>query len=188
MDRERRASGHTHPDHIGGNTDANGHAVFARARCVLWRGEWDWWTNEANLARLAAVFGDWSAVTPRHCANGWSCNEEKGCALAIQRRQDSGVPCGASAPFRRQRPARHPGSRRLFGDFRGRLGSVHPTPRHLNRTTVSHRRSDTSDWLQRTEQLDDDTRGSGQRALIAADVRLGNDSHQLVALDDQNAI
>jgi glyoxylase-like metal-dependent hydrolase (beta-lactamase superfamily II) len=60
MDRERRASGHTHPDHIGGNTDANGHAVFARARCVLWRGEWSaGGTNEANLARLAAVFGEW---------------------------------------------------------------------------------------------------------------------------------
>jgi glyoxylase-like metal-dependent hydrolase (beta-lactamase superfamily II) len=50
---------HAHPDHIGGNTDAEGHPVFARARYVLWRSEWEWWTNEANLARLAPVFGEW---------------------------------------------------------------------------------------------------------------------------------
>jgi hypothetical protein len=49
-----------------------------------------------------------SAVTPCHCANGWSCHEEKGCKLAIQRRQDSG-----------------------FGHFRGRFGGICTTPKRL---------------------------------------------------------
>src|SRR4051812_25106191 len=48
---------HAHPDHIGGTTDSAGHPVFRNARHVLWQAEWDFWTVEANLARLPAIFG-----------------------------------------------------------------------------------------------------------------------------------
>ena len=36
---------HGHPDHIGGNTDAEGKPAFPNARCVMWKGEWDFWTS-----------------------------------------------------------------------------------------------------------------------------------------------
>jgi glyoxylase-like metal-dependent hydrolase (beta-lactamase superfamily II) len=51
---------HGHPDHIGGNVDADGRLVFPNARHVAFRAEWDYWTDEATLARLAPVFGKWS--------------------------------------------------------------------------------------------------------------------------------
>jgi glyoxylase-like metal-dependent hydrolase (beta-lactamase superfamily II) len=38
---------HAHPDHVGGNTDAEGQIVFARARYVLMRDEWQYWTSAA---------------------------------------------------------------------------------------------------------------------------------------------
>jgi glyoxylase-like metal-dependent hydrolase (beta-lactamase superfamily II) len=34
---------HAHPDHIGGNTDAEGKLCFPKARYVMWRDEWDFW-------------------------------------------------------------------------------------------------------------------------------------------------
>jgi len=37
---------HGHPDHIGGNTDAEGKLVFPNARFVMWKDEWDFWTSE----------------------------------------------------------------------------------------------------------------------------------------------
>jgi len=43
---------HGHPDHIGGNTDAEGKLAFPNARYVLWRGEWDFWTTEQAEQRL----------------------------------------------------------------------------------------------------------------------------------------
>jgi glyoxylase-like metal-dependent hydrolase (beta-lactamase superfamily II) len=49
---------HAHPDHIGGNTETGGRAVFPGARYVLSRQEWAWWTDEANLTPLASVFGE----------------------------------------------------------------------------------------------------------------------------------
>ena len=49
---------HAHPDHIGGNAAADGTPVFPRARYLLARKEWAWWTDETNLARLAPVFGE----------------------------------------------------------------------------------------------------------------------------------
>ena len=49
---------HGHPDHIGGTTDEAGALVFPNARHVMWRSEWDYWTDEATLARLFAVFSD----------------------------------------------------------------------------------------------------------------------------------
>lgn len=39
---------HGHPDHLGGTTTAEGRPVFANARHVVWRDEWDYWTSEAS--------------------------------------------------------------------------------------------------------------------------------------------
>ena len=36
---------HGHPDHIGGNTDAEGKVVFSKARFVMWEDEWDFWNS-----------------------------------------------------------------------------------------------------------------------------------------------
>ena len=36
---------HGHPDHIGGNTDADGKPAFPNARYVMWKEEWDFWTS-----------------------------------------------------------------------------------------------------------------------------------------------
>ena len=43
---------HGHPDHIGGNTDAEGKPAFPKARYVLWKGEWDFWTTGQAEQRL----------------------------------------------------------------------------------------------------------------------------------------
>lgn len=51
---------HGHPDHIGGNVDADGHLAFPNARYVMFRNEWDYWTDEAILAGLAPFFGEWA--------------------------------------------------------------------------------------------------------------------------------
>jgi glyoxylase-like metal-dependent hydrolase (beta-lactamase superfamily II) len=37
---------HAHPDHIGGNTDSEGKLAFPKAKYVMWRDEWDFWTSE----------------------------------------------------------------------------------------------------------------------------------------------
>jgi glyoxylase-like metal-dependent hydrolase (beta-lactamase superfamily II) len=37
---------HGHPDHIGGNTDAEGRPAFPNARYVIWKGEWEFWNSE----------------------------------------------------------------------------------------------------------------------------------------------
>jgi glyoxylase-like metal-dependent hydrolase (beta-lactamase superfamily II) len=41
---------HGHPDHLGGTVSAEGRPVFAHARHVVWRDEWDYWTSEASEA------------------------------------------------------------------------------------------------------------------------------------------
>lgn len=51
---------HGHPDHIGGNVGEDGKPVFANARHVMFRAEWDYWTDDGVLAGLAPVFGEWS--------------------------------------------------------------------------------------------------------------------------------
>jgi glyoxylase-like metal-dependent hydrolase (beta-lactamase superfamily II) len=51
---------HGHPDHIGGTTDAAGNLAFPNARHVMFRAEWDYWTDEDILAGLAPIFGEWS--------------------------------------------------------------------------------------------------------------------------------
>lgn len=36
---------HGHPDHIGGNTDANGRLIFSKARYVIHEDEWQFWMS-----------------------------------------------------------------------------------------------------------------------------------------------
>jgi glyoxylase-like metal-dependent hydrolase (beta-lactamase superfamily II) len=43
---------HGHPDHIGGNTDAEGKPAFRNARYVMWKDEWEFWMSEPDLAQL----------------------------------------------------------------------------------------------------------------------------------------
>jgi glyoxylase-like metal-dependent hydrolase (beta-lactamase superfamily II) len=43
---------HGHPDHIGGNIDAQGKPAFPNARYVMWKDEWDFWTSEQAEQRL----------------------------------------------------------------------------------------------------------------------------------------
>jgi len=43
---------HGHPDHIGGNTDAEGKPAFPNARYVVWKDEWDFWTSGQAEQRL----------------------------------------------------------------------------------------------------------------------------------------
>jgi glyoxylase-like metal-dependent hydrolase (beta-lactamase superfamily II) len=51
---------HGHPDHLGGNTDADGESAFPRARLVIGRRDWEFWTDDTELSRLAPIFGKWS--------------------------------------------------------------------------------------------------------------------------------
>ncbi len=44
---------HAHGDHIGGNTDSEGHAAFPQARYYMRKEEWDFWTSETTLANPA---------------------------------------------------------------------------------------------------------------------------------------
>lgn len=43
---------HGHPDHIGGNTDAKGKPTFRKARYVMWKDEWNFWTSEQAEDKL----------------------------------------------------------------------------------------------------------------------------------------
>jgi len=43
---------HGHPDHIGGNTNADGKPAFPNTRYVIWRDEWDFWTPEEVEQKL----------------------------------------------------------------------------------------------------------------------------------------
>lgn len=43
---------HAHPDHIGGNLDAEHRPAFPNARYALWRDEWQFWTGEADVSSL----------------------------------------------------------------------------------------------------------------------------------------
>ncbi|MFH1092447.1 MAG: MBL fold metallo-hydrolase [Pseudomonadota bacterium] len=43
---------HGHPDHIGGNTDAQGRPAFPKARYVMYKAEWDFWTTESGSTQL----------------------------------------------------------------------------------------------------------------------------------------
>jgi glyoxylase-like metal-dependent hydrolase (beta-lactamase superfamily II) len=43
---------HGHPDHIGGYADAEGNLAFPKARYVMWKDDWDFWTSESTLGKL----------------------------------------------------------------------------------------------------------------------------------------
>jgi glyoxylase-like metal-dependent hydrolase (beta-lactamase superfamily II) len=43
---------HAHPDHIGGNLDANGSLAFPNARYVMSSVEWDFWASKPTLSSL----------------------------------------------------------------------------------------------------------------------------------------
>jgi len=43
---------HGHPDHIGGNTSAEGEPAFPNARYIMWKDEWEFWTSQPDLGQL----------------------------------------------------------------------------------------------------------------------------------------
>ncbi len=43
---------HGHPDHLGGNTDAEGKLVFQNAHYIISRDEWDFWMSEQAELKL----------------------------------------------------------------------------------------------------------------------------------------
>jgi glyoxylase-like metal-dependent hydrolase (beta-lactamase superfamily II) len=43
---------HGHPDHIGGNVDAEGNPTFPNARYLMSRKEWDFWTSGPLLPKI----------------------------------------------------------------------------------------------------------------------------------------
>ena len=45
---------HAHPDHIGGNVDNMGKTHFPKARFLMWKSEWEFWTLRPDLAPLQA--------------------------------------------------------------------------------------------------------------------------------------
>src|SRR5205085_4963909 len=45
----------THGDHIGGNADATGQVTLPNARYVMWKGDWEFWTEDwPNLDAMPA--------------------------------------------------------------------------------------------------------------------------------------
>ena len=44
---------HGHPDHIGGNTDADGRPVFPNARYVIYKDEWEFWISRPDLKEVS---------------------------------------------------------------------------------------------------------------------------------------
>ena len=43
---------HAHPDHAGGNLDTAGKPAYPKARYVMWRKEWEFWTKNPDLSAL----------------------------------------------------------------------------------------------------------------------------------------
>jgi glyoxylase-like metal-dependent hydrolase (beta-lactamase superfamily II) len=43
---------HAHPDHIGGNTLADGQLAFPNARYAMWKDEWEFWTSKEGEEKL----------------------------------------------------------------------------------------------------------------------------------------
>ena len=44
---------HAHPDHTGGNIDDGGKPAFPRARYIMWKEEWNFWTSKEAESKLA---------------------------------------------------------------------------------------------------------------------------------------
>ncbi len=49
---------HAHPDHVGGNLDADGEPVFTAARWFIGREEWAFWSADTALEGAAPIFVD----------------------------------------------------------------------------------------------------------------------------------
>ncbi len=47
---------HAHPDHIGGNLDADGKLSFPNARYFIWKDEWDFWFSDERTAQAPPHF------------------------------------------------------------------------------------------------------------------------------------
>jgi len=47
---------HGHPDHIGGNIDAEQKSVFPNARYVMYKKEWEFWTSEPDISHIDERF------------------------------------------------------------------------------------------------------------------------------------
>ena len=58
---------HGHPDHIGGNLDADGALAFPRARHVMLQQEWEYWDSAPSLDELPAA--DWLKQIVTNTAN-----------------------------------------------------------------------------------------------------------------------
>jgi glyoxylase-like metal-dependent hydrolase (beta-lactamase superfamily II) len=43
---------HAHPDHVAGLLDGRGALVYTRARCVMFKREWDFWMSDPDLSAL----------------------------------------------------------------------------------------------------------------------------------------
>jgi len=43
---------HAHPDHTGGNINAEGKLTFPKAHYVMWKDEWNFWTSEQAESKL----------------------------------------------------------------------------------------------------------------------------------------
>ena len=47
---------HAHPDHIGGNLDANGQLNVPNAQYYMWQVEWDFWFSDEQTANVPPMF------------------------------------------------------------------------------------------------------------------------------------
>jgi glyoxylase-like metal-dependent hydrolase (beta-lactamase superfamily II) len=56
---------HGHPDHLGGNTDVKGKPLFTKARWVMCKDEWEFWTSEKAENSLAEHGRDFLIDTAR---------------------------------------------------------------------------------------------------------------------------
>jgi glyoxylase-like metal-dependent hydrolase (beta-lactamase superfamily II) len=56
------ALSHGHWDHIGGNTDSSGQTTFPKARYVMAREEYEYWTKQDDLARFPIVHRNLTAI------------------------------------------------------------------------------------------------------------------------------
>ncbi len=56
------ALSHGHWDHIGGNTNAGGELAFPKARYVMGRAEYEYWTKQDDLARFPIIHRNLTAI------------------------------------------------------------------------------------------------------------------------------
>ena len=49
---------HGHEDHVGGNTNAQGKPAFPKARYVMWKEEWTFWTSDETSEKAEKLIGN----------------------------------------------------------------------------------------------------------------------------------